>query len=358
MLAFMHTKRAAMALLVLLVLAGAWTHYFAAPKDDRPEHDIYYDYTEAQRIVTGENPYERILSGDMRTNQKYATYFPHFYLLSAAVIKLGLQDYPQFLAFWRIIFAFFNAGAGVILFLLLWPRRGLLLAVFGVLFWFSSRWSMYVTTTANIDYPAVFFLLLSLWLLPKHRVWAFLALSLSLGFKQVDLILVPLFLIAVWQSERQHRIRAVLVAGALLASTLLVASAPFLIANPLAFLKSMLFQATRNPIPQLDATAVGVVLGGEGAASRLPFFVMIALVYALFWRRKIGFYTAGLLAMMTFINTNPVLFMQYFVWLTPFFPLAASEAFPEGETMLASSGADRIGLVTPGTGSHGASDGA
>ena len=103
-------------------------------------NDIYYDYTEAQRIVAGENPYERILSGDMRTNQKYATYLPHFYLLSAAVIKLGLQDYPQFLAFWRIIFVLFNVGAGVVLFFLLWPRRGLLLAVFGVLFWFSSRW--------------------------------------------------------------------------------------------------------------------------------------------------------------------------------------------------------------------------
>ena len=71
---------------------------------------------------------------------------------------------------------------------------------------------MYVTTTANIDYPAVFFLLLSLWLLPKHRVLAFVTLGLSLGFKQLDVILVPLFLIVVWQSERQHRIRAVLIA--------------------------------------------------------------------------------------------------------------------------------------------------
>jgi len=356
MLAFLHTKRAPMALMALLILAGGLALYFVVPKDDRHKHDIYYDYTEAQRIVAGQNPYERILSGDMRTNEKYATYFPHFYLLSAAIIKLGVQDYPQFLAFWRIIFALFNAGAGVILFFLLRPRRGLLLAVFGVLLWFSSRWSLYVTGTANIDYPAIFFLLLSLWLLPKHRVWAFVMLGLSLGFKQLDVILVPLFLIVVWQSKRQHRIRAILIAIVALASTLVIASAPYLADSPEAFLKSMVFEAVRDPASHINATSLGVLLGLSGAASRLPFFTLIALVYALFWRRKIGFYTAGLLVLITFINTNPVLFMQYFVWLTPFFPLAASEAFPGGETILAAPDADRIGAATPGAGSHGAPD--
>ena len=347
MLAFLRTRRAAMTLLALLVLAGAWTHYFVVPKENSPGNDIYYDFQEAQRIVAGENPYARILSGDMRTNQKYATYFPLFYLLAAGVVKLGLQEFPQWLAFWRIAFLLFNAGAGVILFHLLWPRRGLLLAVLGVLFWFFSRWNLHITTSANIDYPAVFFLLLSFWLLPRHRVWAFLTLSLSLGFKQVDSILVPLFLIAVWQSERQHRIGAVLVASATLASTLVVTSAVFLAANPEAFLKSMVFEAVRQPASHVDAASLGAVLGLSGAASRLPFFTLIALVYALFWRRKIGLYTAGLLAMASFINFNPVLFLQYFVWLTPFFPLATSEAFLGSETTLAAHADDRIGTTTP-----------
>jgi uncharacterized membrane protein len=153
-----------------------------------------------------------------------------------------------------------------------------------------------------------------------------------LGFKQLDIILVPLFLIAVWQSEREHRVRAVLIAGAVLASTLVVTSAPFLIANPEAFLRSMIFEAVRDPVGHIRAPALGEALGFSGAASRLPFFVLIASVYALFWRRKIGLYTAGLLAMASFISTNPVLFIQYFTWLTPFFPLAASETFLAPET--------------------------
>ena len=104
MLALLRTKQAAAVLLFILLLSGAWIHYFVVPKDDSEKNDINYNYQEAQRILAGENPYERILTGDMRTNKKYATYFPHFYLLSAGVIKLGLGEYPQFLAFWRIVF--------------------------------------------------------------------------------------------------------------------------------------------------------------------------------------------------------------------------------------------------------------
>ncbi len=311
--------------LALIVLAGLWAHYFVVPQDNRIEHDIYFDYQEAQRIVAGENPYERIQGGDMRTNQKYATYFPLFYLLSAGTIKLGFQEFPQWLAFWRIAFLVFNAGAGIILFHLLWPKRGLLLAIFGVLLWFFNRWTLCLTSIANIDYPAIFFLLLALWLLPRHRLWAFLMLSLSLGFKQLDLILAPLFLIVVWQTEEQHRGRALFSASVALASILVLTSLVFLIANPEAFLKSMVFEVVRDSASHVGAASFGAMLNLSGAASRLPVLAMLVLVYALFWLRKIRFYTAGLLVLLVFIDFNPVLFLQYFSWFVPFFPLAAAE---------------------------------
>ena len=59
----------------------------------------------------------------------------------------------------------------------------------------------------------------------------------------------------------------------------------------------------------------------------------------------------------TFININPVLFLQYFLWLTPFFPLAASEAFLGSKTTLAFPAADHVGVATPEVGSHEAPDG-
>ena len=268
MSAFLRTKQAAAIVLIILIIAAAWTHYAVVQPSVDNNNDIYYDYVEAQRIIAGENPYARILAGDMRNNDKYATYFPLFYLLSAGIVKLTSLDFPQYVTFWRIAFLLFNIGSGVILYYLLWLRRGLLLAVFGALFWFFTRWNLHLTSSVNIDYPAIFFLLLSFWLLPRHRVWAFVALGLSMGFKQLDVILVPLFLIVVWQSEGQHRVRAILIAIAALASTLVITSAPFFAASPEAFLKAMVFEAVRNPATHVGVAALGPMLGWSGAGSR------------------------------------------------------------------------------------------
>ena len=60
----------------------------------------------------------------MWTNQKYATYFPALDPLSAGTIKLGFQEFQQWLALWRIVFLGFNAGAGMISSDPLWPRLG------------------------------------------------------------------------------------------------------------------------------------------------------------------------------------------------------------------------------------------
>ena len=65
---------------------------------------------------------------------------------------------------------------------------------------------------------------------------------------------------------------------------------------------------------------------------------------------------SGLLALASFINFSPVLFLQYFVWFTPFFPLAASEAFPGSETVPAVPAAERVGAAIPGVGGHGVPD--
>jgi len=319
-----HVSKVAILALVLLVAAGVVVH-LSVPQENRPGTDISFDYEEAQRILRGENPYARILSGDMRTNQKYPTYFPLFYLLSAGVIRAGLSDYASWLQFWRVVNLFFNIAAGVVLFGLLYRRNALLLAILGACMWFLNRWGIRITESANIDYPAVFFLLLALWLVPKHRLTAFLMLSFSLGFKQLAAILVPLFLIYVWHDEREHPVRAVIVALAVLASTLIITSLPFFASSPEGFLKSMIFQLVRDPSSHISGPTIDSILKTSGIVSRLPFSFLLGLVYLMFWHKQIGLYAAGLLVMSVFINLSPVLFMQYFVWLMPFIPLAASE---------------------------------
>ncbi|MGC9359398.1 MAG: hypothetical protein ACP5G7_03360 [Anaerolineae bacterium] len=64
---------------------------------DTQGEDIYYAYIEGQRLVAGENPYERILQGGMLTNDKYATYLPLFYLFFARLQMAGWRSYTMVL---------------------------------------------------------------------------------------------------------------------------------------------------------------------------------------------------------------------------------------------------------------------
>src|SRR5262245_46803293 len=61
--------------------------------------DTYYSWIEGRRILRGQNPYERILHGNMEENQKYSTYFPLFYELSALVQTAGIRQYYPWISF-------------------------------------------------------------------------------------------------------------------------------------------------------------------------------------------------------------------------------------------------------------------
>ena len=110
------------ALIVLLILLfSAWRIFgIVGVTKTIGQEDIYYSFREGQRILNGENPYERILSGNMRDNKKYATYFPVFYELSYATQALGLEQFSTWLVFWRRVFVAFNLGTAILLFYAFW----------------------------------------------------------------------------------------------------------------------------------------------------------------------------------------------------------------------------------------------
>jgi hypothetical protein len=55
---------------------------------------------------------------------------------------------------------------------------------------------------------------------------------------------------------------------------------------------------------------------------------LVLLIYAAVWRGRLGPYTSSLLVMATVTFFNSVFFTSYMVWVMPFVPLAAVEAFP------------------------------
>jgi hypothetical protein len=318
--------------LVLLLGLGAAVH-LSLPLVNNTGSDIYYSYVEGQRIAGGENPYTRILGGNMRENQKYPTTFPLFFLIAALMQRLGLVDYQSWLAALRWMLLPLNLGAGALLFYMLYKRCGTVLAVLGALVWFLNRWNLQISRVANNEIIAIFCLLLALWLFERHRLAALLVLSLSLAFKHFDLFVVPLFLILIWQETAERRLRATLGAALIVASLPVLLSIPFLVwpgasftTNAAGLARSIFFSATRDAASHVNAPALDSLFGLSGFTARLPMFGLFLLVYVAFAQRRVRIYAACFLVMMLLVDFNSVLFLQYFCWMVPFALLAVAES--------------------------------
>jgi uncharacterized membrane protein len=313
-------------ILILLVLAVAlgtsvYLHSLFYEYDTQ-EEDIHFFWVEGKRILVGQNPYERVLSGDMRLNQKYATHFPLLYLLSALTQRVGLKGFPEWLSAWRLIFLLFNVGVALLIFYTVYRHNMPYLALFSCLIWLFNRWTLYVAQIAHTEFVPIFFLLLSFLLFDKHRWASLLLLGLSLAMKQIAIFLVPLYLIQIWRSSSRDAVREVLIAALAIASIPAALSLPFILWNVEGFVKSILFSVTRYQEAHCDVLSLDVMLGLSGIPARLPMFFLMALVYICATRRRIGMYTGALLTLFVFLGFNAVFFRQYMTWIIPFIPLS------------------------------------
>lgn len=306
---------------LVLLLGGAIAHVRLWGMPTRGE-DVYYGWVEGQRLQRGENPYARTLTGNLRDNDKYATYFPVFYYGSYLTIVAGLDSYEDWIAFWRMIFLLANLGIAGILFYLPFRRKIWALALFGPAFWLFNRWTLHVTRVAQIDFLALLLLIVSVALFPRRRYVSLLLLGLAIGVKQIALFLIPLYLIWVWQEAEQPKLKKTLIAGALIASIPVITSLPFLAWDPKAFVISVLFDALRNPADHFDVASFDAMIGWIGLLAKTPMITLMILVFTLAWQRHIGRWLATLLVMAAFVDFSSVLFRQYFVWEAPFIPLA------------------------------------
>jgi uncharacterized membrane protein len=311
------------------IVSGALMH-ISLWKDDRLGEDIQYIWQDAHTIFSGENPYVKILSGNMRENQKYATYFPLFYLLGALTEAIGFKSYEEWISFWRWGFLLLTLGIGLILFTVIYRRGHLALAIFSVLFWLFSRWTLNLTTNGQIDVIPIFFLLASLALFQRNQPVALLLFSCSLAAKQIAIFMLPLYLIWVWQSSEENAPKRVGIAALIIMSVPLATSLPFIIWNAEGFFRSIIFSATRYAtnhfkVSSFDQLIAEDMPGFVGIPAKLPMLFLMGLVYIVALRHKMGRYAAALLIMSIFVEFNSVLFRQYMTWIVPFVPLAVSD---------------------------------
>lgn len=289
--------------------------------------DIAFIFRDGLALADGGSPYTRILAGDMRTNDKYATYFPLFYGAAALTQLLGLRVYGEWLAFWRVVFAGFDLAIALLLLTVVWRRGLAAFAIFAALFWAWNRWTLFEILVAQIDFIPIFFLLLALVLLERRSDAAMLLLGVSLATKQIAIFLVPLFLVHAWRHAiPELRVRAVVRALLLIGAVPLALSLPFLWAEPEAYLRSILFSATRLPRSHFGAPSIDEVAGLVGLPAKLPMLALMAVVYAYALRGRIGMSMASLLVMSVFVDFNSVLYTHYPCWVVPLLVLAACDA--------------------------------
>jgi uncharacterized membrane protein len=238
-------------LFLFLISLGLLIHiqFWQTTADSLKEEDIYYTWLEGKRIIDGENPYVRVLTSDMRINNKYATYFPLAYLVSAFFQKLGFPAFPDWLYLWRPISFVFHIGI-IALVLRYFQVRGLwILGFVASAIILLNRWSIYVVRVHQLEFAAIFFLLLSLILLKEKTKLSLLMFSISLEIKQIAIFLLLLYLIYLWKNEAKNRRFKELFFGILtIFSIPFLISLPFLIWNAEGFFKSILFSATRLEI--------------------------------------------------------------------------------------------------------------
>jgi uncharacterized membrane protein len=298
----------------------------AAPAAERERGpDIYFVWRDGTRLATGQNPYESILSGNMRENRKYPTYLPLYYILVAGAHHLGVTEYEGWQRLWVPLVVLSHVGIALLLLVACWRAGYPALGLFAALFWGLNRWTVYVVRVAHVDFPAILCLLASLLLFDTRRRASLLLFGLSLALKQIAIFLTPLYLVWTWREARPPgaRLPATARAAGWIALVPGLVSLPFLLWNAEAFLRSVLFSATRDPDSHITALSLPAEAGLTGLPARLPMLLLMGLVLWAAARGEIGRYLAVLLILVTFVDFNAVFYLQYMAWLVPFLVLAA-----------------------------------
>lgn len=312
----------ALIIAVILMILMCW--HFLKPGDD-----MQAIFRESQRLASGENPYTRILSGNIRSNKKYPTLLPLFYIVGALGQLIGLRKFEDWVVPYQVIFSICHLSISLILFRAFAKRGFFLLGILAFWFFLLNRWSLYVLRGCFLEPLIVLLLVVSVILFKRHNRLSLLCFSLSLAIKQSGILLFPLYLIWIWRSSPPSSAKKNLTRGILIIlSVPIFVSLPFLIWNPEGFVQSILFSVTRNPggrllsidgwLKKLDWLDTVMV----GTKAKLPTLFLLIILYFSAWKYSINRYVSSFLTFLIFIGFNSVYFEQYTYWVLPFMLLS------------------------------------
>jgi len=273
--------------------------------------DIYAHFKTSKKILNGKNPYLPILKSDMKQNNKYPTYFAGFYYLIMPTIKL-YPDFNIWIHLWQKFIIIFYALVGFLIYYRTKKNSNYFIAITLSLIWLVNRWSIYLATTLSMDTLGIALLLLSLILIDYKQKLALLIFGLQIAIKHLTIFLLPLFLIKTKKNSLKNNFYNLL----LILLPVIVVSIQFLLNNPNAYLKSILFTATRISESHFNVLSltVGQIFQFQGLLERLPILIGISFIYITFLSKKTNFILSIIMILMISITFNPVFFLQYQAW--------------------------------------------
>lgn len=292
--------------------------------------DIYNVWEEGTRLATGTNPYARIIGKSLRENDNYPTYLPLSYLFVALLHRLGIQQFPDFLAVWRALSLACHLGIGVLTFQTYRSRSMPFLGLIACTVLLFGRWSAYIIDVQHLEFIALLPLLIAGHQLKRRPILSALLFGLSLCVKQIGILVLPCFLLALHSestTDKPARSIQPWKYGLLALLPPLLICLPFLIDYGTGFVLSMFFSASREFSDHGIATGSRLILL-DLDSTRYFMAALLAANWLAQAKEKVNFWLASSITLLIFLQFNPVIFGQYYIWFNSFFLITAAFLLP------------------------------
>jgi hypothetical protein len=263
-----------------------------------------------------------------------------YYYYLAVVSSAAGNQFTVFIDYFRSQLYFAEFLAGVMIYLIFRKNNNRFLGLIAGSFFMLNRWMIANLRDTKQDVIAILFLMAALYLLTsankKLKLASFLMLGLSIGIKHIGIFTTPVFLLPF--INKDLKLKDLIPAGLLFLLPTVGFGLPVILNNPQAFAYSMLFSFTRAPAGKLSDFGFDklLVLYDVGVKNnniffyflpRLPLVIFSVANFALLITKKIPMYLYCFSSLFVFIAFNPVLFQQYFVWISPFVFLAGYDIY-------------------------------
>ena len=340
-------------LLVLQIVAIAVLFYFVrivnkanySPTNWGNKPDIYYEYNAAVEIGNGQNPYNKVLDGNMVWNKKYATLFPLYYYFLLVIVTFSKSVFIDFYHNFGKVLYLFEFISFLFLYLQFARYNKKLLGFAAGAFLVLNRWTISSIAGSKQDFIAIAILLASFYFLEKKPRLAYLLYGFSLGIKHLGIFFSPIFLLPLILKKRKPKDFWIDIL--VMSLPIIIPSLPFIFDNFKSFFLSILFSFTRAP-----ESDNGILYGYQKLLTlyntqnydnlstltlllpRLPLVLFSLLNIFMLFTRRIGKFTYALFAIIIFISFNPVYFDQYLLWMTPLILYSGADYFGQEEKVV------------------------